>query len=411
MHEDADAWRWVAPRLGGAPEDDLLRAWAAIVHGEPVSEETLSAVVRDARSSGRGDLLVEAEALRAWARVESGAHDDALDAARRAYLMGRSEELPMPAFLASIVLARVRRHVGQPARAAHILRTVRRFAPTPWYAWLDAERALCEGAPGEPDTWVEELARRAHAPLARDARRLRDALGESNVHAPELQEWAAGRCDEIPFGFHAFGAPDGTSAYAVAFDDTERRRVLGSAEQRLHARGVHVVRGGGRRSDGRAARVIAVLVLAGSEGCATAELFRLGYGVRYVEDLHRGVLDVQLHRCRKLLGQRATLERSGVGLRLVVHEALAVADPRCSRRGDERLLQALGRAHRLDAKEAAAHLGVSRRAAASALKELADEGLCAVHEAARGQLVYHVEDSLFHSPTQTLERPAWLDDR
>lgn len=410
LHEDEEMWGRVAPFLGRSGEDELLRAWAALVHGEPVSEDVLNAVARDARSTERGDLLVEAEALRAWTHVENGALDAALEVARRAYLMGRSEEMPMPAFLASIVLARVRRHVGQPARAAHILRTVRRFAPAPWHAWIDAERAFGEGVPTDPATWVRELGRRCHAPLVRDAGRLREALGEIDVRTPELQLWASGQRDDVPFGFHAFGAPDGTNAYAVGFDDTLRRRVLGAAESRLRDQRVAVVRGASRRADGRTSRVIAVLLLAGAEGCETSELFRLGYGVRYAEALHRGVLDVQLHRCRKLLEGRAVLERTNVGVRLIVRESFAVPDPRCSRRGDERLLQLMGRTQRLDAKEAAMQLGVTRRAAATALKDLAEEGLCAVEERARGHLVYHVEDSLFHSPTQTLERPAWLDE-
>lgn len=151
--------------------------------------------------------------------------------------------------------------------------------------------------------------------------------------------------------------------------------------------------------------MIACLVLAGHSGLTNADLFTQAYGTQYVPDLHRGVLDVQLHRCRGGFSEHAQLVRADGRVTLNTKRPLAVVDPRCDRRGDERVLHLLGSHGRLSAQDTASELQISRRMAAIALKELAEEGFCTPLASARGRLVYTVEDTVFHPLTQAGAKP------
>jgi len=399
LHFDHEAASALTERLDDTLEDRILGGWGALWDGRAPSG-SFEALASRARADKRGDLVVEASALRALEAVERGALEDALAVGRRACRMGRAEELPMPALLANVVLARVRRLGSQPLQAAHILHTVRRFAPSPWRRWIDWELALC-GRPDPDDSSPPPPPDRAPAGFAlaaRDRSRIAQALGEAPLEDAAIARWARGDDDDVPWGLVGF-SDRGVTAYAVGGGDERPRRFLGAARPSLQTRGVEFVARRKRR-DGRTDRVLAALLLAGAQGLDAPGLFRRGYGAVYVEELHRGVVDVQLHRCRAALGDAATIVRAGDRVRLSAPEPLAVADPRGNRRGDERVLQLLGSRDRLDAAATAGALGMSRRAAASALKELAAEGFCRVERVGRGQLVYRVEDTTFHTPTQ-----------
>lgn len=380
-------------------EGRLLSLWAKVWRGGSCSREDVEHIASEARSQGNGGLVVEAVALEALVMLEAGFVAEGLRKARHAARMGRTEELPFPAFLANCVLARARRLSGGPMQGAHILRSIRRVAPTPWHRWIDWEEALCRGTNQDVGSWLALRTPSWFALGDRDLSFVEAAAGRRPVSDASLAAWATGDSDHIPFGLTAFASVDGITAVAVGTPGQPPRRVLGACQDQLQRAGATPIDTGARRT-GRASRLLACLCLA-EHGIDTPTLFRQAYGTVFVEDLHRGVLDVQLHRCRKALPDGVEIVRESGRLHLRYAIPISVADPRGDRPGDERVLGLFGQHGRLNAKDTARHLNISRRAAATVLKELADEGFCRARVRKRGELVYTVEDSVFHTPTET----------
>jgi len=78
---------------------------------------------------------------------------------------------------------------------------------------------------------------------------------------------------------------------------------------------------------------------------------------------------------------------------------LVVADPRCSRPLDERVLALLASNDGLSAKDAARELGLPLRTIQAALEELVSEGVCRSQRSGRS-IEYRVDDTTFEVPTR-----------
>ncbi|MEZ4438723.1 MAG: helix-turn-helix transcriptional regulator [Polyangiaceae bacterium] len=402
-------------------EQRLDRAWRAIADGE--AAEDLGAVERDAARLGLASLVVRAAAARALAAATSGALDEALEVARRASRMGRTEALPEAEYLAALVLARVRRLMGRPYLANRILTALAGYAPPPWHGWIGWELLLAsgralEGTSGAAATLLEALAHldRGHAAswraaieglmgatsgvafVHRDVARLRAALDPTaNCDDPALARWRAGEEPHDPphglLGLHVHGGP--TVALVLAGPGLVSRRLLD--------RGAPLVRDATAmtataRRQARIDGLLAALAAVAPAAIDEADLFRTVYGFKYARNVHKEVLHVALHRARERLGTQGEIHRDGSLLHLTLVGPTLFPDPRCVPAVDDRVLQLVAKRGSVTAKDAAGALGIPLRSAQSALKELVEGGACTLRRDGR-KVAYEVEDTTFREPT------------
>jgi hypothetical protein len=418
---------------------DLAAHWDALADGQPLEELALTELERCARELRLAELVVTSASLRALAQAERASFDDALEQARRAWRMARTEGLPEAEHLAGLTLARLRRQTGRAYLSARIAGALRRIASPTWHAWIDWELVLARGlqpmeagpigpacelkalleqaASGDRIAFDEttvriEAATRNLAPFHRDAQRLLTALDPVRA-LPELDgrmlRWTTG-IDALsappyglagidPLGEHDVPSTDG--ALVVAEPDRPGRRVL------QVARGLVAAHVEGRFVDdgptGRPESVLSALALAGPSGLEDAELFRAVYGFTYVPALHRGTFDVAVHRARTRLAAFGDIERGSGRMCLRLRAPFAVADPRSTAGIDDRVLALVASSGELSARDAAKSLGVPLRTVQGSLRELVDSGACRAQREGR-RVVYCVEDTTFQEPTRS--RPA-----
>ncbi len=386
---------------------------------------------------------VEAVAISAWAALGEDRVPQAIDAARRASRMGRTEALPEAEWLANLALARARRHGGRPHLAIRILVALTQTAPRPWWgalAWelalsgaSDRAAALLEGQPIDTPP-LQDVAGRAaralvtvlaaardgrrdrlddaHAELtaliggrsamAREAAGLVAALDPDRPVPPALADWAEGRATALPGGLQgAAGVAAGTpTAIVLARPGHLARRVLAGGAGLLAALGADPgTLVGSAHEHYRTDQGLAVLALAGPAGISLQELFRAVYLISFVPRVHEGILRVLAHRMRRRLGDGGEITREGERLSLIVRRALALPDPRCTRPTEDAVLELLAALGHCRSEDVAAQLGISVRSAQAALRQLVDEGAC-LRDGKGPAVRYRVDDTTFADPTR-----------
>lgn len=404
-----------SPDAGG-PHVALIDAWGASLEG--AAPPDLEAAEADAAALGDAMLTVDLAATRGLARLEEGDLAQGLHHARRAMRMARTEEIPQSQYLAGYALARARRHGGHPHLALRIVTALCRVAPAPWRPRLsweallsagpelgeedrgrlpDAARAFWTLVEGAPLHAAEDASSGAHAvdavrpgfePYRREVDAALALLGLGDGGDARVEPFLRGLTSEPPYGLRALGGPR-CLAYLRCTPGAAPRRVFGLA----------IADSQGLSAGARPGRVeTAIAALASQSPRPIGAFFHEVYGFAYDPELHRGALDVLLHRMREALAGRAGLERVDGALRIDFVAPTLVPDPRCERVVDERLLRVIAGAGACSAKAAAAAAGLPLRTAQTRLQTLVDEGACAPRRVGR-RIEYVVEDTTFSEPT------------
>ncbi len=409
---------------------EILSAGGAALRGE-----TLRAIDL-AERGGNDGLLVELLALQAL--VESGANEMtlAVEHARKAARLARAHEQRIGRFLASLILARVRRLSGRPHLAARILSTLMPFLPAPWRGWLHWELELAgeplrddalstmrsdelvsclrkvldaclRESPADFRTSADDLRSRVatlHAlrPETETVLALLDWTISENSLPPDCAAFVQGEQSEIPLGLHGLVLDPGSSsaapvAFAAWFPERSPRRVLGIAAGVVsRATGARVLELS-RLHSGRADVALATLALAGPTGVTEAELFRACYGFRYAPNVHEAALGMLIHRARARLPDQASVRREQGRVSLVGSRPLLAPDPRCAEHVEGRLLRLVAREGWVTTRSAARSLGVSLRTVQAAMSSLVDRGECMLDRSGR-RIQYRIDDTSYAIP-------------
>ena len=409
-----------------APGDSTAVLWQSclsgyqrLLDGRP-DPDVAGDIERDAARAGLAALVVEAAALVAFCALELGDLERARVEARRAARMARTEGLPQPAYMANHVLARVRRHTGNPHLTLRILNGLAKAVPPCWLGWNAWEQLLAEGPlnenadfvplrhlavavaaarSGETQALHEALGAvasttRSLFPWGQDAVAASFALGLPTERPPaDWVEWAQGNNEIAPRGILGLGPrTETTPVYVALAPNTSARRLLALGAK---MRGTIVA----TKRPGRLVTAIAVLGLAGPGGLDIETFFESVYGFKFVPSLHRGALDMLLHRVRELVGDLGEIRRDEDRLLLQPSAPMVVPDPRVAETLDDRLLSVLAHRGGASAREVAKALGVPLRTAHLALKTLVEDGSCEPHKDGR-RIRYIVEDTTFQEPTR-----------
>jgi hypothetical protein len=420
---------------------DLVCAWASLASADVErARDQANEIVGRAKKAESAACLVEAQTIRALAATAIAEHEQALDLAKRASLVARTEGLPQLEFFAHLGLARARRYARQPHLSLRILDSLAPLLTKPWRSWVAWESLLAGGTLADDNLAdaPESRARRlvlgladcVHAASAGDRPRFDAsvcALSEESARfalvrgearevvaaldpaeespSIELSTWRHGETVLTPRSIHGMRIrADEEAESAAAY-------VLTRAGQR----GVRLLHGGlglvdesalarvqqSQRAQGRVETFLAILGLAGPEGVDEADCFREAYGFEFEPELHRGVFDVLVHRARATVEGHARVQRTEGKISLHVEGALLIPDPRVSQRVSDRVLRLLAERGKASAKDAAGMLGISLRSAQSALAELAETGACDARKDGRN-VAYVVEDSIFSEPSRRL---------
>jgi hypothetical protein len=402
----------------------LARCFLALASGQPVQPATLTDLERAGREHRDAGLVLRAATLRALASEAVGGSDDAVEHARRAFRMARTEHRPQAEYWAGWTLARQRRLTGRPYLASRILGAQRRYAPPPWHRWIDLQRTLAEGtlAPETRGDLRDALAcaqagdragfdqrLRAlmpvldgFAPLRSDVHDLLASLGEeTQPPRPVVHDWrgAASPFAPPPCGLAAVAHTP--LAVVLAQPGAPGVRMLGLANTLLpkDISRAHMV-----DKPGRTESLLAALALVGPDGLTEDALFAAVYGFTYNATLHRGAWDVALHRARSACAELAILHRNEGRVWLEVAHRFVVPDPRCQRAHEDRVLQRLASAEGTSARELASGLGLSLRTVQDVLRDLVETGACQQHRDGRRR-TYSVEDTTFQEPTRSGSKP------
>jgi hypothetical protein len=420
---------------------ELISAWASLARGAAAeARDRANEVLRSASRAEVAAAVVEAQAIRALAATALSEPESALDLARRASLVARTEGLPQLEFFAHFGLARARRYARQPHLSLRILEALSEILTKPWRAWLAWESLLAGGniertlLADAPVSTAKSAALELMALLgaAADGDRIRfDALALelpeiigrfAPVHAETLELLGA-----LDPGF-ASASPEvlafrngesvltPASVHGLRVRDTEEQESAGAYVSLVpEARGVRLLHGGLRlvdgpgvtriqqsqRAQGRVETLLSILGLAGPEGLDETICFNEAYGFEFTPEVHRGVFDVLVHRARATIEGAARLERIDGKVSLHPNAPLLIPDPRVSQRTTDRVLRLLAGRGAASAKDAAGLLGISLRTAQAALAELAQSGACDARKDGRN-VAYVVEDSVFSEPSRRL---------
>ncbi len=420
---------WTTWLTGHSEEGDLVETGAR-----------LSEAQRRAKVLGDGPLVVELQALRALLALAVDNLSDAVDYARRASRMGRSEGSPTEEILANIVLARVRRFAAMPHLSLRILHALYPHSEPrarPWICWeatmagqlLPAHRAV------GPALELGQLLRAARRGAASEVRLAAARLGERARLTPfrkdadgvcallldlpgdlKLERWRRGQDDEVPPGLAGLAflppvePPSDAEIWSrlIVGPTQEARRypafvtpsLLGSAE-------AVVDRTGGPRQP-RVAMGVAHLARQ-PEGQALDEYFAHVYGFPYDREVHEAVLSVHLSRMRHFVGDHGVIERSSCGLRLRLHDRLILEDPWSQESLPQRALRTLAANPGMSSGGLATALQISRRSVQRLLKDLLDDGTIEQKRSGR-RIIYQVEDTTFSEPTRSQLHATGLID-
>ena len=426
----------------------LGRAWERAMGGAGADlYADLDALRAEAAEMRDAVLVVDTTALRALLALNAGDLPQAVERARRASRMARTEAIPRAEFLAHLVLARVRRISGKPHLAARIASSLLEFAAPAWHPWILWELDLAGGEPprgAQPaapwpllDQVREVLAAaqsgdhaRFDAALARAAERaacaawlsadlrllhhLVDPCLPLDALDPAAVPWVRGQVTETPHGLHGLcSSPTGVDpeeaavAFVIAGPGQLPRRTLLQGLELVPGSGVRVAQM--RRKSGRLDTAAAALALAGAEGMESTEFFRAVYGFAYSPELHRGVIKTLVHRLRARLEDLARIHSEGGRLAMEPLAALILPDPRCAAALNDRVLWLLSTHRGLSARDAAQRLNLPLRTIQTALHELVEDGSCESQRSGRS-VSYEVEDTTFSEPTLVLRRRGKLSE-
>jgi hypothetical protein len=435
--------RALAPGLSEAEilSAELVGAWATLSRADVErAREQANEIVGCAKKAELAACLVEAQTIRALAATAIADHEQALDLAKRASLVARTEGLPQLEFFAHLGLARARRYARQPHLSLRILDALAPLLTKPWRAWTAWESLLAGGSLADesladaPESRARTLVlgltecmrTAAHgdrpgfdagaSALSVESARFGLVHGEARevcaaldpaLEAPsvELSRWRHGETVLTPRSIHGLrlrGDEEAESAAAYVLTRAGQRgaRLLHGGLGLLNMNELARVQQS-QRAQGRVETLLSILALAGPDGVDETTCFREAYGFEFEPELHRGVFDVLVHRARATIEGHARLERVEGTISLLVDGALLIPDPRVSQRISDRVLRLLAERGRASAKDAAGVLGISLRSAQSALAELAESGACDARKDGRN-VAYVVEDSVFSEPSRRL---------
>ncbi|NOY90499.1 MAG: hypothetical protein GXP55_04755 [Deltaproteobacteria bacterium] len=415
-------------------------AWLLLMDGSVEDLDELGKQLFSAASAARdASVVIDATSLRALAALANDQLEEATALARRASRMARTEGLRPERYLASILLARVRRRAGRPHLSTRILSAIAPIAPRPWQGWIAWERVLSGSRPesllqglAEPSERAAEAlvgildraaagdlegfdaagARLAEvavgfAPMAREGRVLISTL-DPRLCAEDCPDvavsWCRGDASDTPLGLGGLvGPPDGpadsTIASVVSRPGVAPRRILRIGLPLLECEGKVLRLSRTRLRRGRVDTAVAALALAGAEGLPDEELFLRAYEFPFQPSIHAGILDVLVHRMRARLEGAATVHREASVLRLEPHGLLALSDPRCVEHVEDRLVRLIATLGGVTTRRAARELDVSVRTAQLALRRLLESGDCVQSRDGR-RVHYTVEDTTFTEPTR-----------
>jgi hypothetical protein len=358
---------------------------------------------------------------------------------RRAFRICQAEGLPQGEYLASLALVRVRRASGRPYQAVRVASALARAAPAPWRPWVTWDLTLAGGDAGalgpidaaaretragravsglqrllaaarsgdiaafERETRLLTEAVASHALARADAVVALAALDIASPAAGPVASWIAGDEALPPAGVHgmvagstAGGVTEAPLALVLARPGARGQRFLAAALSLVRARVGPLPPLAPRRST-RVDSGLAALALAGPDGLEIGRFFSLVYGFGFRKSIHKGVLEVLLHRMRAQIEGIARLERGEKTLALRVERPFVIPDGRCVETLADRILRTLADRGPLGAEEAARAMRVSRRTVHWALQSLISDGTCRPERRGR-HVVYQLEDTTF---TQT----------
>lgn len=444
-------WLELATELTVGMEGELAgwlslgRAWLAVARGDPdTASVAADRAARTASQLGTAPAVIETMVVRALCAELTGDIDEATTRARRAVRMARAEDLPQWQYLASLILARMRRLSGTPHLTSRILRPLLQVAPDPWHGWV-AWEALMAGAlslakqarltenndPASEVRTMRSFVRSGvegdrpsfrQAATALSSRRsdwvsrqheLRDALDSVDaersvgVLSDRLKPWCTGRGASPPMTVKGLcidlntnpGDP-GPAAFVVAHPTKAARRIAGVGERVVEAstRIAHVP----GKSE-RTPRTLAAIALGGKTGVSRDDLFKAVYGFQYEHNVHRELFKALIYRVRKTLGPAGKIRAIDEDhYALEPTEVIVIPDPRCEQSLEELMLKALAGMGDPTAQDAAATLGVPLRTAQTALKHLVESGALETErdQNDRRLIRYRVEDTTFSEPTK-----------
>ncbi len=417
----------------------LANVWLALMEGNSSTAALrLEGLKTDAAAAQLSQRLVEATAVQSLIALEQGDVAGALVAARRASRMARTEGLPEGEMLANLVLARVRRYAGRPHLAARIASALAARATPAWQGWISWERILAgedlTSDPQDVDSPVgaavnalggllaaarsgDRVGFEHHATaialgtdgwrsFSDEARVLVAALDGERETPVELTAWSRGQAIDPPRGLDGVGSavmPGVTvatraMAFVFATPGQLARRFLsaglGLTPETTPSEAPLSDTGGQIRTD----TGLAVLCLAGPDGMNRADFFKAVYGFKFSYTVHRGNLNVLLHRIRKRVEGRGEITRDDEHITLSLSGKVVVADLRCERPTPDRVLALLGAQHSNQAASVARTLGIALRTAQHALAQLVNEGACRMQRTG-GSVCYVVDDTTFAEPT------------
>lgn len=439
-----DNWLAAHARLGCDEPEMHLRLQSGCALLELMDGDLESAALHfealktDCRALSLADCVIDAEVGLALVALDRGAVLQALESARRASRMARTEALPHLELLAHLVLARVRRTAGMPHLSSRILVALSPLAPVPWRPWIVWEQLLAGVLPAF-DVPATTPAGRAvialrslmdHAAAGRveafmqaakqvenetcgyqgivrefhDVALCLDMSRDISAGTRATIDWLEGISDAAPRGFHGLvhhlcGDAEQVSVVSYIFSPSrgQSRRLLSLGVQLAAAepQAVVVERQGSQQ---RTHAALAMLAFTKHEWIEEEQFFADLYGFPFKRSRHRKVLNMLLHRVRTTLGEAGTLHRREGRLLLEPIASLLLWDPRCERPLEDWILATLSRRGHQTAREVAAELGVALRTVQSVLKELSDTNACVLHRSGR-HITYTVEDTVFSEPT------------
>lgn len=402
-----------------------------VTQGSTDEEKLRSAIVRVSAQKA-ADAVCDMTTCLALSLLGRGDVEQAVSVARRASRMARTEAIRSCEAFAAITLARARRLSGRPYLALRILRTVREMGDKDILPWLAWEEVLASGVSSESGGYGATLSlllssarsgdRDAYAAkaealfralsglphLAADLSALLAVL-DPDAMTEDVRAWKVGDENVVARGLQGLLGErdeDRSTAMVVVLRPGVRPARILSLGLPLLGQEATLSLARMARKKGRTEVALAALALAGSDGLSEHGLFERAYGFPYVEALHRGVLDVLIHRVRRHAEGILTIERRGqVWVAGPPCSLVVLHDPRSVPSDDERVLQLIAKRGALTPQETARTLGLPLRTAQALLEGLAKSGTCIALKHGRG-LQYTVEDTTFEEPTDLVPQKS-----
>lgn len=397
----------------------VAEAWLSLFRGgSTLTAAWFDGATEHLRSISDPIALVELSVAESMCALEQGDIEHGVQAARLALRWADAEEMPQEQYLASLALARARRHRGTPHLSARIVGGLAKYAPQSWGTWLawesvlagagvpDASSAVRGGPAGVLGDVVAALRVGGRSTSAlpsgmpafvqADFDAVRGVFGDLDGAGAraDVQGWITGASSVVPRGLHVLAA-DVDTAFVVVGRDAAARRLLATAP--ADAEGTP--RAASARRPERTEHGLCVLAFAGATGVDEGVFFKEVYGFDFEPRVHKSVFEMLLHRMRKHLGDGGSVERLDGRLTLKPSSELRIADPRCMPTLAEQIAGEISRRGTPSARDLAEALKVPLRTVQEALSSLSEDGGCVPVRDGRSVL-YKIEDTTFLEPTR-----------